>query len=159
MNLSSLSARPAAAIGALLLLMTGLAAAPEPAEAHSMYRLNPVSGQVFVPAGSFREYFFYQNQGPANVDWTIDTLIGLNGGDRYQDVYFYYFLYDRALTDPTSTVGHYGAPVRDWVQPGPLVLGGTITAHTGGNMDLWIEIYSQDIYDQSFNVYARARHP
>lgn len=148
---------------ALVLLAAGLATAPEPADAHSMYPLEPVLGQRFVNAGGFVSLGLYVNRGPSNVDWTIHTELGLSGGDRLQNVWFYYRLYDRGLIvppAPTNEIGRYSVPVRDWVQAGPNVFGGTITSHAGGNMDLVLEIYNNaDIYGQEFNYYARARHP
>ncbi len=161
MTASSQLRAPALAMAALALLALGLMAAPERAQAHSMYIMDPRIGQPYVPAGQFLDLPLYSNFGPANVDWTIHTELGLSGGDRYQNVYFYYYLYDRALIPPANNIiGRYAIPVRDWVQVGPNVFGGTITSHAGGNMDLVLEIWNNaDIYGQYFNYYARARHP
>ncbi len=130
---SSQLGRPILAILALVLVGMGLLMAPEPARAHSMHILDARQNQMFVDAGSFSTLRLYSNIGPSNVDWTIDTQLGLIGGDRYQNVYFYYYLYDRAILG-FNIIGRYSVPVRDWVQVGPYVFAGPISSHAGGNI-------------------------
>lgn len=123
------------------------------ASAHSVTFRPAQVVTVCVPAGGTDTRLLYDNIPVTDQNWAIRVTIGLNGGDRTQFVWYDWFMIDNAIA---AEVARARASVFDWVQVNADIEAHTLTAHSGGTVDLGVTIHKVDSQSQCFNLFARA---
>ena len=127
--------------------------ATQPAEAHSLTFKTAKTETPCVNSFTTKTTTLYANAEPTHETWTIRMMIGLDGGDNIQKVWFDFYLID---LDISAEVARYRGNADDWIEADADVFASTFHAHIGGNFKLEVTIHNEDPSDQCFFVWARA---
>jgi hypothetical protein len=142
-------------LAVLLCTLAGITLAPSRGQAHGLTAIGNVASFATINPGETLYLTLYDNAGPADKKWVVETQIGLNSGNGFNSLYFEFFLIDNSsLTE----VARFEGATRDWIQVFTKPYEATLSAHVGGTFDLLLRITNADSTARVVSWASRAQY-